>query len=165
MYGKLTSHNSYNSPLEVNSFKWGNKIVATFDYSKGGDTYKVDTYGEDMTAKFAAMINLHNVMPKYDIEKVHQYQETTSKGNHVDSLSWTGSAGGEGSFGIQFDEYFIYASGRSFGKVGAGSVPAWGSPLIQLGGDVVYEYGELRLGNEGYGNGFAFAIYYAGGRR
>ena len=165
MYGHLTSHNSYNSPLEVNSFKWGNKIVATFDYNKGGDTYKVDTYAEDMTAKFAAMINLHNVMPKYDIGQVHTYQETTSKGNHVDSLSWTGSVGGQGAFGIQFDEYFIYATGRSFGKVGAGSVPAWGSPLLQLGGDVVYEYGELRLGNEGYGNGFAFAIYYAGGRR
>ena len=165
MYGHLTSHNSYNSPLIVNSFKWGNKIVATFDYSKGSETYKVDTYAEDLTKKFHDMIALHKQMPKYEIEKVHQYQEVTSKGNTVDSLSWAGSVGGECAFGIQFDEYFIYAAGRSFGSVGAGSVPAWGSPLLTVGGSVEYRDGNLRLGNEGYSNGFAFAIYYAGGRR
>ena len=65
----------------------------------------------------------------------------------------------------EFDEYFIYASGRSFGKVGAGSVPVWGAPLLQVGGSVEYKDGNLNLGNEGYGNGFAFAIYYAGGKR
>jgi len=164
MYGHHLSHNSYNSPLKTNSFKWGNKIVVEFDYKKGDDTYKVDTYAEDMTGKFAAMIALHKAMPKYDLTKVHQYQETTSKGNHVDNLSWAGNTG-DVTFGIQFDEYFIYAAGRSFGKVGAGSVPAWGAPLLQVGGNVEYKDGELRLGNEGYDNGFAFAIYYAGGKR
>ena len=64
MYGHLTSHNSYNSPLIVNSFKWGNKIVATFDYSKGSETYKVDTYAENMTKKFHDMIALHIWMTK-----------------------------------------------------------------------------------------------------
>ena len=164
MYGHHLSHNSYNSPLKTNSFKWGNKIVVEFDYSKGSETYKVDTYAEDMTAKFAAMINLHKTMPKYDMVEVHQYQATTSKGNHVDNLSWCGDTG-EVAFGIQFDEYFIYAAGRSFGKVGAGSVPVWGAPLLSVGGNVDYHDGYLHLGNEGYGNGFAFTIYYAGGKR
>ncbi len=163
MYGHHLSHNSYNSPLKTNSFKWGNKIVATFDYKKDTETYKVDTFGENMTQKFHDMIALHKSMPKYDLQHVHQYQETTSKGNHVDNCSWAGT--NEGAFGIQFDEYFIYASGRSFGKVGAGSVPAWGSPLLKVGGNADYSDGYLSLGNEGYGNGFSFAIYYAGGRR
>ena len=168
MYGHLTSHNSYNSPIEVNSFKWTNKIVATFDEGKSNgesiNSYKVDTYGEGLTNKFARMIELHNTMPKYDMEKVHARQVVTSKGIYVDNLSWSGVTG-EGSFGIQFDEYFIYASGRSFGKVGAGSVPRWGAPLLTVGGNVEYHDGSLNLGNEVYGNGFAFAIYYAGGKR
>ena len=170
LYGHLTSHNSYNSPLIVNSFKWGNKISVDFDYGVDDngnrkDPYTVDTYAEKLTEKFAKMIDLHKKMPKYDYTQIQSLKETTSKGNHVDGLSWTGSVGGECAFGIQFDEYFIYASGRSFGKVGAGSVPAWGAPLIKVGGNVEYDSGELKLGNEGYGNGFALALYYAGGKR
>ena len=164
MYGHLTSHNSYNSPIEVNSFKWANKIVAMFDDDKWSTPYEVDTYGEDLTGKFARMIELHHTMPKYDMDKVHMRQSVTSKGNYVENLSWAGNTG-EGSFGIQFDEYFIYAAGRSFGQVGAGSVPKWGNPLFSCGGNVDYHDGALHLGNEGYGNGFAFAIYYAGGKR
>ena len=169
LYGHLTSHNSYNSPLIVNSFKWGNKISVEFDYGVTNgvrkDPYTVDTYAEKLTEKFAKMIDLHKKMPKYDFDEIQTLKQTTSKGNAVDSLSWTGSLGGECAFGIQFDEYFIYASGRSFGKVGAGSVPAWGAPLIKVGGNVEYDSGELKLGNEGYGNGFALALYYAGGKR
>ena len=165
MYGHLTSHNSYNSPIEVNSFKWTNKIVTYFDKGKWvPSTYAVDTYAEDLTGKFARMIELHKQMPKYDMDKVHARQTVTSKGNYVENLSWAGMTG-EGSFGIQFDEYFIYASGREFGRVGAGSVPKWGSPILAVGGNVEYSDGALNLGNGGYNNGFAFAIYYAGGKR
>ena len=174
LYGHLTSHNSYNSPLVVNSFKWGNKLSVEFDYGidrdhdmKKKDPYTVDTYAEKVTEKFAKMIELHKRMPKYDYAEVESYKQMTSKGNKVDNLSWTGSEGGECAFGIQFDEYFIYASGRSFGKVGAGSVPSWGAPLLKVGGNVEYDKDStsLKIGNEGYQNGFAFAIYYAGGKR
>ena len=134
---------------------------------KKKDPYTVDTYAEKVTEKFAKMIELHKRMPKYDYAEVESYKQMTSKGNKVENLSWTGSEGGECAFGIQFDEYFIYASGRSFGKVGAGSVPSWGAPLLKVGGNVEYDKdsASLKIGNEGYQNGFAFAIYYAGGKR
>ena len=165
MYGHKTSHNSYNSPLIVNSFKWGNKVSVTFDYMKGEETYEVDTAAEKITKKFADMIALHKAMPKYDYDQSQALMSETSKGIAVENLSWTGMVGDENAIGIQFDEYFIYASGICFGKMGvAGTFNAW-SQKLATGGNVEYRDGGLCLGNEGYNNGFAAAIYYAGGKR
>ena len=175
MYGHHTSHNSYNSPLIVNSFKWGNKVSVEFDKGiENGvrkDPYTVDTYAEKLTEKFAKMIELHKSMPKYDYEAIYKEgsgiraTKMTTKGNAIDNFSWTGSAGGECAFGIQFDEYFIYASGRSFGRVGTGkSILSWTQKLA-VGGNVEYDNESLKLGDFGYQNGYACGVYYAGGKR
>ena len=170
-----TSHNSYNSPLIVNSFKWGNKVSVEFDKGiENGvrkDPYTVDTFAEKLTEKFAKMIELHKSMPKYDYEAIYKEgsgiraTKMTTKGNAIDNFSWTGSAGGECAFGIQFDEYFIYASGRSFGRVGTGkSILSWTQKLA-VGGNVEYDNESLKLGDFGYQNGYACGVYYAGGKR
>ena len=39
MYGNTISHNSYNSPLAVNSFKWDNKKSVTFYGNKNGSNF------------------------------------------------------------------------------------------------------------------------------
>lgn len=164
MYGHLVSHNSYNSPLRTNSFKWGQKIVTEFDYKKGQEKYKVDS--SEMTEMFAKMIALHKALPKYNYENglLERYQHTTSAGLNVDSLSWSGSKG-DVSFGIQLDEYFIYASGRDYDEVSAPSIGKWGEPILQVGGNYSFSGGKACLGSGSYNTGFSLVMFCAGGKR
>lgn len=173
MYGFNLSHNSYKSPLYVNSFKWGNKISVQF----GDEDTLIDTYTENLTGKFADMIKLHNEMPKYDYGQIYEGDDAlihkTSKGQPVENLSWAGHAvvdtvpvDYQGCAGIQFDEYFIYVSGREFGYVNCGSLNSW-TQKAKFGGVLEYDTGNktVNLGNPSYNNGYTFGIYYANGVR
>ena len=164
MYGHYVSHNSYNSPIEVNSFKWGNKIETTFDYYRGGETYKVDTYGENITGKFAQMIKLHQEMPKYSFGDLYTSDDSnpkidrvTTAGNDVDSKCWSGSY--NGAIGIQLDEYFIYMGGRNYGTVTT-SASGWTQKL--QAGTAHWNSSEVQLGDSGFGKGFATLVLYRG---
>ena len=162
MYGHYKSHNSYNSPIEVNSFKWGNKIEATIDGNS------VDMVAEDMTGKFAKMIKFHQTSPKYSISDLYNDDyslKPTSKGNPVENASWAGSY--EGAIGVQLDEYFFYIAGRLPGSVSAGSVGKWGSPVLANG---VWSIGtdsgggtQINLGGSPFG--LAFVAFNAKGVR
>lgn len=165
MYGHHVSHNSYNSPLIVNSFKWNNKFSVTVD----GVT--VNTYEENLTGKFASLISLHKKMPKYSYGELYDsyagrepLTQITSKGNYVMSASWCGDS--ECAIGIQFDEYFIYAGGRSFGYCPAADVSTWGSPIYSCG-TWAYDntFKTVNVGDEGNGWGLACVIYNAKGAR
>ena len=119
-----------------------------------------------MTEMFAKMIALHKTLPKYNYENglLERYQHTTSAGLNVDSLSWSGSKG-DVSFGIQLDEYFIYASGRDYDEVSAPSIGKWGEPILQVGGNYSFSGGKACLGNASYNTGFSLVMFYAGGKR
>ena len=159
--GHSLSHNSYNAPLSVNAFNWNAKKSITVD------GVSVNTSGA--TAKFAEMIRLHHEMPKYDFNKVMQYQQTTSKGVKVDNLSWSGKTGTEvnynGCAGFQFDEWFIYASGRLFGYVSAGGVGQWTQKYSA--GSTAYDgvNSTVNLGTTTPNAGGAVIIFYANGKR
>ena len=155
----LISHNSYNSPLEVNSFKWGNKLSVTFD---GGEV--IDTKAEDVTGKFAKMIKIHNDMPKYGYGRLQEIKSQTSAGRPVEGLSWKGGEyDSNAAIGIQFDEYFVFFGARNFGYVHC-DTSGW--TLLSgggVGGIASYD-GEnktVNLGSEG-GFGLACAVYYRG---
>ena len=160
-FGHKLSHNSYNSPFSVNSFKWENKKSVTID----GKTVNTSA----VTQKFADMIKLHHSMPKYDYDTCMRYQQTTSKGNKVDSLSWSGKENENvyhGCAGFQFDEYFIYAAGRLFGYVSANGVTKWNniySAGIATGYDSVNQ--TVNLGTTDPYFGCSIVIYYADGKR
>ena len=121
------------------------------------------------TAQFKAMIDLHHMMPKYDFNQVLQYQSKTSKGVNVDNLSWSGKTGSEvtyhGCAGFQFDEWFIYASGRLFGYVSAGGVGKWTQKYSA--GTTAYDttYQTVNLGTTSPNHGGAIIIFYADGKR
>ncbi len=166
--GHYISHNSYNSPLSVNAFDWNNKLSIEID----GTT--IDVSGA--TDQFKAMIDLHHTMPKYDYDEVLTYQSTTSSGNSVSNLSWSGKKGSEeyypGCAGFQFDEWFIYASGRVFGYVSAWDVPQWGDAQYSAGLGNAYDstnhtvnLGIVSSDNDGYGIGCSIIIYFANGKR
>ena len=162
MYDHYISHNSYNSPIEVNSFKWENKIETVFDNKKGGTKTYVDTYSEGLTAKFAEMIKAHQEMNKYDFGELYgddthpvPISQKTRAGEDVGSLSWAGSS--ECSIGIQLDEYFIFLGGREFGTNGPHSGCGSWTKILSAGVNKI-EDNVVHLGGLDYGKGFACLV-------
>ena len=159
--GHSLSHNSYNAPLSVNAFNWNNKKSIKVD----GQTIDTST----ATQKFKEMIDLHHMMPKYDFDQVLQYQQKTSKNINVDNLSWSGKTGSEvtyhGCAGFQFDEWFIYASGRLFGYVSAGGVTKWEQKYSAGTTSFDSTYQTVNLGTVTPNFGGSIVIFYANGKR
>ncbi|MBQ0009411.1 MAG: hypothetical protein KBS97_03990 [Firmicutes bacterium] len=152
-YGHHLSHNSYNSPLEVNTFKWGNKISVTMDRVKGGDSDTVSTL--DMTAIFANLIKIHQTMHKYSAEEIASKVKGSWKGSDKD--------GGENEscIGVQYDKYFIYLTGREYGYQGWVDFSSWTE--LHHSGTTAYDQSkqELYLGDFGYNKGLAIRVYEA----
>ena len=61
-YGNWVSHNSYNSPLAVNTFKWGNKKQVTFSGIKDGSDFSQTITNEEFNYcdAFASVVKLHS---------------------------------------------------------------------------------------------------------
>ena len=131
MYSRYCSHNSYNSPLSVNSFKWNNKITAHgVSYAGYFDAFK-------------KMVKLHHDMDKFPYESSGFPYHQTSAGNPIDNISWAGGGKNgtyEGAAGFQLDEYFIFAAGRCWGYVGS-DAHTWTK---------LYDFGTWKHGD--YGN-------------
>lgn len=149
MYGRYVSHNSYNAPLHVNTFKWGNKINA----------YGVDT--SSYFNVFKDMIQLHYELDKIPYKDPYPYT-TSSAGNKIDNISWAG--GGKntdtynGAAGFQLDEYFIFAAGREWGYVGS-DAHTW-QQLFAFGEWKHGDYGNsVDLGNYANNTGAAIVIF------
>ena len=78
-YGNWVSHNSYNSPLAVNSFKWGNKKSVTFSGIKGNDKFSqtITNAEYNYCDAFKGLIAIHNNMnfkqATKDVKKVEDF--------------------------------------------------------------------------------------------
>ena len=96
--GKVISHNSYDSPIQVNSFKWGNKITASY-YGQ-----KLDAYTWNMTNQFKRMIEMHKRIGKSD-------------SGSIADIHFTGS-GNRTIFCLSISGFFVYAFGRTGGTYG-----------------------------------------------
>ena len=159
-YGHKLSHNSYNSPLKVNSFKWGNKVSITGDHS---DT--IDMKAENLTAKYAALIALHKEMPKRNLSQLSAIGpgHNTTNGYAIDSVYWGGSVSWNdyGTIGIQYDDWFVFVTCRQWGYL-KNDVSGWTQKYTA--GVVVHDTMNvsINLGDEGTGIGLAAAVYYRG---
>ena len=115
MYGNAVSHNSYNSPLAVNSFKWGNKVEFTVSGERDGTPFSstVSNATAHYTDHFASMIRAHSTLEfkrcTTDIAKCEDFVGQTSKGNNVDGIFWKLDADWSNCVGFQGNETFIYA--------------------------------------------------------
>ena len=153
LHSHYISHNSYNSPLKVNSFKWGNKVSVTLD----DHTITNDEF--HYVEQFKKLIKLHNDMPKFSLSnKSDQFPGTkTSMGYDIGNLCWNGK--NPGCLGIQFDEWFIYV----FSKVEGGFI--YGDSSFFDNSHKRYDYGSQSIdGDQHINNGdqFAIGIYYRG---
>ena len=73
MYGNYVSHNSYNSPFEVNTFKWDNKKSITVTGEKDGTEFSSTITNAEFNYcdSFASLIKMHK-----GIEKVRSTSST-----------------------------------------------------------------------------------------
>lgn len=153
MYDRYCSHNSYNAPLSVNSFKWNNKI------STKGVSY--DGYFDT----FINMVKLHHSMDKLPFSMDGFPYHTTSSGNTIDNIAWSGKNTDNnvyhGVAGMQFDEYFIFVAGRHAGYVNS-DARLW-TKLYSFGTWKHGDYGNaVDLGNFSANTGCSIVIFYRG---
>lgn len=163
LYGHNISHNSYNSPLDVNSFKWGNKFKIEYD----GATALNSEY--HYNEAFASAVQLHDKIYAENTRINHsaptnKYKAwpngVTSTGEPYINLFWNGGEGNAWTIGIQYDELFIFVSGKSGGNISAGTAE---SPIAS---DLnhVFHYG-YQKDNSGILNcgGLSVGVYCRGG--
>ncbi|MCR5333094.1 MAG: hypothetical protein K6E11_03640 [Bacilli bacterium] len=104
LHGHYISHNSYNAPLRVNTFKWGNKIKFAVDSNEiDNQTYKY-------FVKFQDMIKLHNDSSKKRGENngANAFYSTTSAGAGVMNIYWSEDGNFSNCTAFQVNETFIY---------------------------------------------------------
>ena len=162
--GHKLSHNSYNSPINVNSFKWGNKVSITDDHG-----VVINMKSENLTAKYAALIALHKEMPKYNRSKLDTLGpgHTTTGGHAIGDVYWLSNswhdnadhADDKAGVGIQYDDWFVYVSCRNFAYFKV-NVSSWTQKFVT--GDFRVDAGNnsINLGSESAPNyGFSAAVY------
>ncbi len=112
LYGKKISHNSYNSPLSVNSYKWNNKISINID----GETLTNEKY--QYNEAFKSLIALHSKTIKKPgtqetdeqfLGSTYINASTSGKLNH--GLFFSMDSGYAQAVGFQINETFIYIAG------------------------------------------------------
>lgn len=149
LYGRYVSHNSYNSPIEVNSFKWGNKISVRIG---NGDTVTDAVYGYNN--KWKELVALHNQFEFQSPKKRGEIWPSgiTSAGKTIENLWWQN---GDSGMGIQLDETFIYVNGAHPYKDYEGHDIG-----VSLASEnVLFEFGGSRNGGTAYfGNGFGVVV-------
>ena len=118
MWGHKISHNSYNAPLSVNSFKWGNKVEITC----GTDKIDNDTY--HYIESFQTLIKSHKGLLKkhgdysYQGSKAEYYYHfigATSTGKGVENRYWSQAGNFSNCIAFQANEAFIYTCAGSIG--------------------------------------------------
>lgn len=100
MFGKIISHNSYQSSDVCNSFKWDRKIAIEY---RGND---VDVSG--LFDKYKQMVRLHNELPKYG------FPDNTTDVTYIQTDY---VHNGSSAMRVSIGNYVLYFSGRSGGTV------------------------------------------------
>ena len=141
LHGHYISHNSYNAPLAVNTFKWGNKVEVKYD----DQVINTGTGegGYQLTNCFSSLIRAHKTLAKKRGtigENYDQFVGSTSSGKIVNNIVWgSGSWGAfdSTSMGIQVNETFIYLC------AGDQSKEAWADSRAKTDGswEKVWDYG------------------------
>lgn len=183
LHGHWILHNSYNTPLYVNSFKWGNKVEVDLD----GDKINTSATGDkamNVTGCFAGLVAAHKALAKKHLTQtqvdsffttdpstgdeyipegsMETYYGTTSSGKSVGSIHWGGGEGGKyvsSSIGMQVNETFIYLCG------GIEHNQIWGDGRMSTTWTNVWQYGYgITIGNPlTFGEDNSIAIFNSNG--
>ena len=112
LYGHNISHNSYNAPLSVNTFKWGNKVEIDVD----GDI--VTNASKKYVAAFKDLIALHAKTPKKAGKNVdaNTFYGITSADNPVYNIYWSQTDNFSNCVAFQCNETFVYTCAGAIGE-------------------------------------------------
>ena len=141
MHGHFISHNSYNAPASVNTFKWGNKLSVTID----GQTIDTNVTGYSLTRCFSSLIRMHKTLAKKRgvNNGYNAFVGSTSGGHKVDNIVWGGGEWGafdSTSCAMQVNEAFVYLC------TGNDQTPVWGDSRIASGlWEYVWDYGGYHM--------------------
>ena len=140
LHGHKISHNSYNAPLDVNSFKWGNKIKITCVTNGNTDTITDAQYNYNL--KFQQLIQAHKGLLKKRGENqgYSKFVTSTSTGTGVWNRYWSKYGNPSNCLGFQANEAFVYVSCGNIDTVNDcieidnAALSTWGDPLVEFGG-------------------------------
>ncbi len=146
MWGHKISHNSYNAPLSLNSFKWGNKVQVELD----GETITNDVY--HYNEKFQDLVKMHKgLAKKRGTATFEELVATTTDGRAVGGLYWgrNGQSDVSNAVAFQANETFIYLVAGGFGDndyIGSGDNPADWTEKFEYG---IHSYSDnkVKFGN------------------
>lgn len=112
LWGHKISHNSYNAPLRVNTFKWGNKQSVTIH----GSTVDDATY--QYNRKFQDLVAMHNTsLKKRGTNQTGEaFIGSTSAGKSVISIYWSQKDNFSNCTAFQSNELLIYTCSGSIGE-------------------------------------------------
>ena len=156
MWGHKISHNSYNAPLEVNSFKWGNKIEVVGHNSEDKITEAVYQYNE----AFATLIKSHKgLLKKRGTNNGYgDFVGKTSTGNGVMNRYWSQIGNFSNCVAFQANEAFIYTCA---GNIGADDYVQCNQNELENIWTKKFEYGAYRLNdNKVYFDQTNMVLYY-----
>ena len=137
MHGHFISHNSYNAPITVNTFKWGNKLSITVD----GTTIDSSDSGYALSTRFKELIRMHKQLAKKrgGAASYDAFVGTTSSGKNVNNIVWGGGDWGafdSTSVAMQINETFVYlCTGDSYN-------PVWGDPRMDTTWTKMWNFGD-----------------------
>ena len=115
LWGHKISHNSYNAPISVNSFKWGNKVKVTCTTNNDTDVLENDTY--HYVEAFQTLIKSHKGLLKKRGENIDYYQfvSMTSNNSPVMNRYWSEENNFSNCVAFQANEAFIYTCAGNIG--------------------------------------------------
>ena len=136
LHGHKISHNSYNAPLSVNSFKWGNKIKVTLD----GQT--ITNEQSHYNEKFQELIQAHKGLLKKRGENngYNAFVSKTSANKDVWNRYWSKNGNFSNCVGFQANEAFLYISAGNINtatdciEISNEDIAKWGNPKLAFGG-------------------------------
>ena len=150
MFNHKISHNSYNAPLKVNSFKWENKVRVKND----GLTLENSVY--HYVEAFAGIIKSHKDLLKKRGENngYGAFVSKTSADKDVWNRYWSEDGNFSNCVAFQANEAFVYTCA---GQVNSGdyividgaAIASWGNPLLDYGAKH-YDEAELNIAHKLY---------------
>ena len=158
LWGHKISHNSYNAPLEVNSFKWNNKVK--IQCTTNGHTDEITEAEFKYNEAFATLIKSHRDLLKKRGENngYNAFVSKTSAGKDVMNRYWSEDGNFSNCVAFQANEAFVYTCA---GNIDTNKDHILCDESAMASWNKVFEYGAYHIdSNKIYFNQTNMVLYY-----
>lgn len=138
LHGHHISHNSYNAPLSVNSFKWRNKIEIKVDNT----SIKNEDFNYNEAWKTIVKSHKNFLKKRGTNDGYNAFMSSTSEGSGVMNRYWSQDGNFSNCVAFQANEGFIYTCS---GNVGSGDYIQCDQNAMENVWDHVFTYGNMSI--------------------